>query len=241
MAITNEAYLGALKETSQALARISELDKVITTEGELAVEYQKNVWARWVKRLFILLGLGGAVLGGVFFGVFLNEELSMGGAITLGICAGMIGALYIALTIQMISFFKMNSGKSKKPEHTHHVALVKAQKETYSLIKKAWKPNLVVLTKYARKNYGNLGEYGQLCDSLIRADSWVKTLTLRAQTAKLMKQNAAGAMKAALVLAVAAVAITGVMVDMVGSASQGVGGTRYEVTTEDGTTYYETR
>jgi len=239
----NKEFLAALKNASQALARISELDEVVTSEGELAVEYQKNVWAPRIKRiLFLAMGIGagvGAILGAVVS--LFDSELSIGPWIGIGAVLGLLFGMQAFPIIQLISLAKMNSGKSKKPEHVHHVALVKAQRQTYSLIKEVWKPNIAILKRYSRKNRGNLGEYSQLCESLIRADTWVKTLTLKAQTAKLAKQNAAGAMKMALGLAVVAVAVTGVVASAVGSASQGVGGTRYKVTYEDGTTGYETR
>ena|GEM_PF-5372572 len=59
MGATNGEYLDALKNTSQALARISELDEVVTSEGELAVSYQKNVWLPRIKKMFMGMHLTG--------------------------------------------------------------------------------------------------------------------------------------------------------------------------------------
>jgi hypothetical protein len=223
-----QTYHGTLRNLSQALVRISELDEVVTTEGELAVAYQTSVWLPRLKLMMFLGAVGGLVLGGVIGG---------GAGATWGCVIG----LFVLPLPQWITFSIMNSGNSEKLEHRHHVALVRAQRETYYLIGQVWKPNLAFLKKYTRKNRGNLGEYAQLGASLIDADAWVKTLTLKAQTAKLMKAQAADSLKTALIFAGAAVAITGVAMDVVGTASQGIGETRYRVTNSDGMSWEETR
>jgi hypothetical protein len=230
----NQTYKGAIKDASQALERISELDKIVTTEGELAVSYQQHVWLPRFFRFYILAMIGGMALGGI-----ISHLLKWN--VGYGVLVGMGVGLLFMLIYLPVSSTHMNSGKSKNPAHIHHNKLVKAQKETYSLIKNEWKPNIAFLKKYSRKNPNGLGEYEQLCMALIDADTLVKTLTLTAKTAKLMKANAASSMRTALKLAAVAGIAVIAMAGIVDSASSEIGGTRYKVTYDDGTTSYETR